>query len=127
MAVPLLGAETITHRRFAAGSRGADGRYTPGSATDTSVTASVQKLSGRDSEVLPEGSRRKDFRRLYLDAAVSVRTVEQAEAGGSGALPADHFVIDSIVYKAWTADDWRATHPLPHRKVIVRRLREPEA
>jgi hypothetical protein len=118
----LIGAETITHRRFAAGSRGTDGRHTPGASVDTSISASVQVLSGREVDTLEEGERSKDWRKIYVDDSVALRPVDQH---ASPPEVADQVVVDSIVYEVRRVDDWRASSPIPHRRAFVRRLKEP--
>lgn len=115
----LVGAETIIRRRFAAGSRGTDGRYVPGAATDTPIRASVQPLRGVDLQTLEEGDRQRDPKRVYTDS--DLRTTNQHATPKT---KADHVIIDSVVYQVRTVDTWRGTSPIPHVKAIVLRLQE---
>ena len=115
----LVGAETITRRRFAAGSRGADGRYVPGPPTETPIRASVQPLTGADLQTLEEGDRQRDPKRVYTDS--DLRTTNQHVTPKT---KADHVIIDSVVYQVRTVDTWRSTSPIPHVKAIVLRLQE---
>jgi hypothetical protein len=60
----ILGLETVTLRRRAAGARGADGRYADGVLTTSSISASVQPLTDRDLRTLPEGERQLDQKKV---------------------------------------------------------------
>jgi hypothetical protein len=115
----LLGKEPITRRRFAAGSRGADGRYTPGATTDTTISASVQPLTGIELQTLEEGDRQRDPKRVYTDS--DLRTSNQHVTPKT---VADHVIIDTLVYQVRRVDTWRGTAPIPHVKAIVVRLQE---
>ena len=114
----LVVPETITHRRTAAGSWGTDGRYNPGGTTDTDITASVQPLSGRDRQKLPEGDRTRHGKKVYtFETSILFRTVDQ-----HGQELADRFVIGGVVYEAYHVDD---EHPLiPHTRLFLLRVDE---
>jgi hypothetical protein len=103
----MLGAEAVTLRRFAAGSRGTDGRFAPGATTDTTIYASMQPVSGRDLQRLPEGER-------------SRTALQTAEAGGL--LLSDRIVYGGRVYEVFQVQPW--VGPLPHYEALVLRLAE---
>lgn len=86
----LLGATTITRRRFAAQTVGADGRPAAGSSTDTSIEASVQPAQGEDLQILPEGLRARQSIKVYT--GTELRTADQR-----GGTPADQLVISGLV------------------------------
>ena len=115
----LVGAETITRRRFAAATRGTDGRYVPGGPTDTPIRASVQPATAQDLETLEEGERKRNPKRVYTDADLRVANQHVTPATTS-----DHVVIDTIVYEVRKVATWRSTSPIPHVKAIVLQLKE---
>lgn len=116
--MPLINNATITRRRFAAGTRGTDGRFTNGATTDTTgLAASVQGPSGNDLQTLPEGDRTKEVRKVYLD--VDVRTSDQH----TGTL-ADHLLIDGVAHEVRKVWPWRAGSLIPHHKCLAVRLQE---
>jgi len=113
----ILGSEPVTLRRTAAGSRGADGRFVPGAATDTTLQASVQPMSGRDIERLPEGLRSRASLKLFAETELRL-----AEA--SGVYPCDRIVYDGEVYEVGAAQKWGATSPIPHYEAVLLRIGE---
>jgi hypothetical protein len=117
----LVGKEVITRRRFAGGTRGTDGRYVPGAATDTPINASVQPIGGVELQTLEEGDRQRDPKRVYTDS--DLRTSNQHVTPKT---KADHVIIDSVVYQVRRVDTWRSVSPIPHVKAIVVRLQEPD-
>jgi hypothetical protein len=70
-----LGERTHTRRRYAADTY-VDGRVVRGATTDTPVVGSLQPLQERDRQVLPEGLRSSDLRKLYA-ARDALRTEDQ--------------------------------------------------
>ena len=114
----ILGAEPITRRRFASGARGADGRYTPGASTDTTILASVQPLEGRDREILPEGERQTDGIKVYTES--DVRTVNQH--GGAGGNTPDRLIFDGLVYEVRNVSRQRSI--IPHYRAFALLLQE---
>lgn len=115
--MPLVGGETVTRRRFAAGTRGTDGRWVEGAVTDTLVIASFQAPSGDDLKLLPEGTRAEQARKAYT--WVDVRTADQHLQTS-----ADQLIVDSIVYQVQHVWPWRPAAPIPHHKCLVVRLQE---
>lgn len=113
----ILGQEAITRRRFAAGSRGTDGRYSAGATTDTTILGSVQPANGDDMATLPEGERAKKGRRIYTTSEVRVADVEAGT-------PADQLLIDGVYWEARTVEQTRAV--IPHYKVIALKVQEAE-
>lgn len=115
----ILGLANVTRRRFAAGSRGSDGRWVAGASTESTIRMSVQPLSGRELQTLPEGERTADQVKGYT--ADDVRTLDQV-AGAA----ADHIVVLTGLYagtyEARTLDGEDAL--LPHRKIRLVRLLE---
>ena len=115
----LLGAEELLLRSATQGTYGADGRFVPGTTLRSKIRASVQPLSGEDMATLEEGERYRDWRKLYVHPNTVLRTVDQYGTAG-----ADKVEIDGVEYQVRTVFSYRAGHPIPHRKVLVRRFQE---
>jgi hypothetical protein len=115
--MPLVGGETVTRRRFAAGTR-VGGRYVEDPApVDTLIIASFQAPSGDDMQILPEGTRAEEARKAYT--WVDVRTEDQHTG-----ISADQLIVDGIVYQVVHVWPWRPAAPIPHHKCLVVRLQE---
>lgn len=65
----LLGERPLVRRRYAPDTW-VDGERVAGASTDTPFMGSVQVLSGRERQVLPEGLRSRDGRKVYCDRGV---------------------------------------------------------
>jgi hypothetical protein len=112
----LLGETTLTRRRYAASTWSA-GRATGGAATDSTFLGSVQPLPGKDRQVLPEGVRQRDGRKVYC--ARGTLRVEDQHAGTAG----DEVLIDGVTFTVVHVD---ADQPLlEHDRAFV--VRPPEA
>lgn len=110
-----LGDRDLTRRRYAAPTWAA-GRATPGASADTTFRGSVQPMRGRDRQVLPEGVRHLDGRKVYCDM-LTLR-VDDQHAG----VPADEVVIDGARYTVVHVD---SSHPLiTHDRAFVVRVQE---
>lgn len=112
----LLGATTITRRSVAAGSRGSDGRWSDGAATDTSITASVQPAQGEDLQILPEG--------LRTLRAIKVYTAAELQPGDQqGGTSPDQLIISGLTgiddgtYEVQTVSPYYAL--LAHHKALA--------
>lgn len=111
----LLGEQTVTRRRYADGSW-SGGRFTPGAATDTTFQGSVQPLGGKDRQVLPEGVRQRDGRKVYCPR--STLRVEDQHAQTAG----DEVLIGGVAFVVMHVD---SDHPLiEHDRAFV--VRPPE-
>jgi len=113
----ILGREKITRRRFAADTRGADGRTVKGAAVDVIVWASVQPASDDDLQTLPEGERSRQAKTLLSKSELRVADEELR-------LPADHALIDGDVFEVRRVSRERAI--LPHYRAVVVKLQEAE-
>lgn len=100
----ILGQSAITRRRFAAGTRGADGRFTAGASTDSTIYGTVQPPSGDVMATLPEGERSRRGRRVITTS--ELRAVDQ-DAG----TPADQVLIDGLYWEVRTVSRWNAILP----------------
>lgn len=125
MSIPLLGAQTLTRRRFAAGTKVAlgspgAGSYVQGASTDTTFSGSVQPLNGRDLQVLEEGVRERVTLKVYC-ATDTLRTADQ-EAGTSP----DLVVIASGVFAGTyqVAAVAQQTALLPHDRAYLTQVQE---
>lgn len=76
-----------------------DGFYTPGSTVDKPITASVQRISGKDLERLPSGERTQE--------ALTVYSVEPLyiTAAPDGAI-SDKLLYRGKTYKLLSVNDW---------------------
>ena len=111
----LLGEQTLTRRRFEAGTWAA-GRWTTGDSDDTSFTGSVQPMGGKDRQVLPEGLRHLDGRKVYC-AQGTLRVDDQ-----HAQVQADEVVIDSVAFTVVHVD---SDHPLlEHDRAYLVRTQE---
>ena len=112
----ILGQESITLRRRAAGTRGSDGRWTPGASADSTIKASVQPATGDDLAILPEGLRQKRGKRVYTRTELRVGNLDDST-------DADRLVIDGTVYQVQHVERERSV--IAHYKAIA--LAEQEA
>ena len=113
----ILGEESVARRRYAAGSRGADGRFEPGASSDDTILASVQEGDADVVATLAEGQRDRAGRLLYTTS--ELRVVDQA-SGRS----ADRVEVDGIWYEVRRVDRVRSL--IPHYKCVVLALQESE-
>jgi len=113
----ILGIESLTRRRYAAGERGTDGRWEQGDATDATIRASVQPASDDDLKTLPEGERTRRAKRIYTSS--ELRLVDQ-DAGTS----ADQVQVDGDWYEVRLIQRERSL--LAHYRVIVLAVQEGE-
>lgn len=112
----LLGAIALTRRRFPATSYD-DGRPVVGTPTDLAFEGSVQPLPERDRQVLPEGIRHHDARKVYVEPPGFLRTEDQ-HAG----VPADQVLIGADPFTVVHTDD---SHPLiGHQRCCLVRVQE---
>lgn len=117
----LLGATTITRRRYSAGSRASTGYWTEGSTTDTSITASVQPASGKDLKLLSEGERTKRAIKVYTTA--DLRTTSPQNGTRSDELVISGVTgIDDGTYQVQHVESYYAL--LAHNKAIAVRRQE---
>lgn len=79
--IPLLGARTVTLRRFPAPTLDAEGRRVPGAAVVSSIRATVQAASERAMQWLPDGARIED--------TIEVVTYDEIRPAVEGATDAD--------------------------------------
>lgn len=96
----ILGVETVERRRRSA-SRGADGRTVITTESTTSIRASVQPITGRQREALPEGIRQRVSKKLYTKA--ELRSADQATG-----VPADQIVYGGETFEVVQVHRWPA-------------------
>lgn len=113
----LLGERDLTRRRSADGAYTA-GRWAAGATTDTTFRGSVQPLDGQDRQVLPEGLRQRDGRKVYAPSG-TLRVDDQADESSG-----DLVVIDGVAYRVVHVD---SDHPLlTHDRAFLVRVQEAE-
>lgn len=113
----LLGEQDLTRRRFAASTWTA-GRPVPGASSDTTFRGSVQPLPGKDRQVLPEGLRQREGRKVYCPRGTL--RVDDQHAG----TPADQVLVSGVAHTVVHID---SDHPLiEHDRAFVLRVQEAE-
>lgn len=115
--MPILGEQSVTRLRYVAGTVGADGRLVAGASTSSTVLASVQPVTGRQRQLLPEGLRQRV--ELIAYCTTELRTVDQV-AG----VPADRLVVAGETLEVVQVKQWPAAGPLPHYEAALVRLAE---
>lgn len=107
----ILGEEPVVLRRYSAGEN-VDGKYVEGQAEDLPILMSVQPVTGRQLEMLPEGKRAKEVLVGYTEHT-DIRTVEQGDQ-------ADQVLVDGIAYEVHSRKHYRAV--IPHASVMLVRV-----
>ena len=110
-----LGDREHTRRRYAADTY-VDGRVVAGASADSPFQGSVQPLRERDRQVLPEGLRSGDLRKVYCDRN-TLRT-ENQHTGEK----ADEVLVDGVVYTVVHTDD--AHELIEHQRAYLTRKQE---
>lgn len=89
-------------KRYGAGTAGSDGHWTaPAVASTFTIAASVQPVTGRALQDLPEGMRADDVRWIYTNT--ELRTV--ATDGGNDR--PDEVTIEGDVYRVFKVEHFR--------------------
>lgn len=112
-----LGERTHTRRRYGPDTY-VDGRRVAGAYTDSPVVGSLQPLRERDRQVLPEGIRNSDLRKIYTDRD-ALRTEDQHSGQKADEL------IDArtgFVFVVVHSDD--AHEEIPHGRYFLARKQE---
>lgn len=99
-AVLSLSSGTYTVTRYAAASFSSTGRVSAGTSSTFSITASVQPVSGREIDRLPEGLRAREVLALYTDTALQTRN---STAGAP-----DVVSIDGSAWEVQTVENWNS-------------------
>lgn len=109
----ILGAETITRKRYGPVTRGLDGLATFPSPTSTSIRASVQPAGGKVLETLDEGERTRDPRVVFSSS--DLRPVDEATSS-----PADRLVVDGSDYEVRDVKVYRRGRLVHYRAVVLK-------
>lgn len=106
----LLGAQTHTLERYDAPSN-VDGVWVRGSSTTTTFTGSLQPLTGRELERLPEGLRTRASSTLITAPDVQLRTVDLAnQRQADVVISASGRRFEVIRVEDWTAHAAATAH-----------------
>lgn len=105
----IVGAVALTRRRYAAPSM-VGGRSVAGAHTDSAIMASVQPVTGADTEHLPEGQRARVELKVYTTAEL-----RGADAGQQ----ADDIIVDGQLLEV--VEVQRQTSVLPHYRALLMR------
>ncbi len=111
----ILGEESLSYRRPAAGTVGSDGRYVRGSYSTGTILGSVQPLNDDDVQSLPEGERsRRGWCVLTESEILIVDLTDQTLS--------DHLLIDGTYWEVRAVSRERSI--LPHYRVIALAIQE---
>jgi hypothetical protein len=105
-------------RRFSTGVY-TDGRYTPAVPTLFTIAASVQPLSSKQLEMLPEGQRSNQNRMLWTTTELFTRDVNNAP---------DEVLIELEIWTVLRVDRWQGLNNQsadPHFEVLISRQAAP--
>lgn len=116
----LVGAETITRKRFADSAVNTEGEIVAGASSTTPIRASVQPITGKELETLPEGERSKEWFKVYTKDDVRTGTQHVGTVGRR----ADHLVFDGAEHEVRKVQPWRSRSPIPHTKALCVRVQE---
>lgn len=96
------------------------GMYVPGKDQSFTIKGSIQPVSGREMQFLPDGMRAREVYKFYTDTKLAVVSEDKSKA-------ADRLVIDGKKFEVVTVEDWSRHLNLTHYKcMIVRDNREDE-
>ena len=70
--------------------------------------ASVQPVSGRVAQTLPEGSRADDWREVWVATLEDIRPSEAKQSDGSGGKRGHTLLAFGVLYEFREVRDWRA-------------------
>ena len=115
----MLGVQNLTLRTYANGTHGTDGRFTLGTATDTTIRGSIQPATWKDLQRLPEGERSQDIRKLFTQSVASLYVAEAGSLRNS-----DRIVSGADVFEVSSVQNWPSASPIPHVEAILLRLTE---
>jgi len=113
----ILGQRPITLIVRAAGTRGTDGYWIPGTETTSTIYAGVQPFEGEEFQLLPEGERKRDPR--WIATTTAIRIVSQYDATSC-----DQVEIDGVRYDL--AMVGREFAVIPHYYAKALRVQEAE-
>lgn len=97
---------TYTFTRTAKGSF-TNGRYTKGATSNFSAIASIQPVTGRELQALPEAYHEKEVKIVFTKTALQ-----------AGTHP-DQVTIDSVLYEVFKVEKWDAFGDTHYRASIV--------
>jgi hypothetical protein len=112
-AITTFATGTYTVTRTAADTY-TNGVKVAGATSNVSIVASVQPLSGRDLQVLPEGQRADETLVLYTATQLFTRTPSQAP---------DSISIDGSTYEVFKVETWNYIGEIHYRAFVSRRGR----
>jgi hypothetical protein len=111
----ILGLITVQLVRSTSGTRGTDGRFVISVPTTSYIKASIQPADGKTLQMLEEGQRQQDVKKMYT--TTEVRTGDQ-HAGSK----ADKIVYSGVTYEVIKVS--REYALIPHYKAILIRVKE---
>ena len=113
----ILGSASFTRTRYAA-STVVNGEPVAGATTTTTITGSVQPLTGREVERLPEGVRQRVTLKIYTTAELRA-----ADPTTSPKRRGDEVTVDGEVFEVTEVS--QHTQLLPHYRAYLMRRATP--
>lgn len=113
----ILGEQDVTLTRYPSATVGTDGRAVLGTATTSTIRASMQPPSDRQLQRLPEGLRQMVTLMAYTETAL--RTTDQVTE-----LPGDRITYRGETYEVGDVKQWPSAGPLPHYESALLRVAE---
>ncbi|MCP3685999.1 MAG: hypothetical protein GY861_25420 [bacterium] len=107
-----MNRQALTVTRYGAGTIDDYGEYTNGSTSTVSITASVQPVTGKNLESLPEGRQTKEAYYLFTDTELLTSRDKNK---------ADTTEIFSDTYEVINIEKWQ-NNLINHYKVTVSRI-----
>lgn len=107
----MIPRKTLSVKRFAAGSYNTDGDWVEGADSDFNISASVQPLTGREMEMLPEARRDSQSYKLYSDTQLLTADTSQTKN-------ADIVTIDNEKFEVFSDEPWQ-NNIINHHKITV--------
>ena len=96
-----------------------NGRWVEGSYTNSTITASIQPLNGKEMQSLPEARRLSESFKMYTET--QIRTVEEAGSDQN----ADRVIFDGNEYEVHQVKPWQNNSNffiVNHYKYLINRI-----
>lgn len=86
---------SVTVTRKAAGSYNNKGEFVPGADSSLAITASIQPISARERELLPEGTRLKEVFKLYTTTQLLPPRGTPPAGGDTVSINGENYLVTS--------------------------------
>lgn len=110
-AVDALGGVAVTRLRAAVGAY-ANGYWQAGTSVTDAITCSVQPMTGRDLQVLPEGQRADEVQVFYSNSELRTREPQQWDA--------DTLLFAGVTWRVIRVKTWAALGATYYRALAAK-------